>query len=427
MTPTGYSGATARGSSSHVEDYRRVRADTERLCEPLCVEDFGLQAMPDTSPPKWHLAHTSWFFEQFLLLPHLPGYRPFHPQFDYLFNSYYNSLGPQFPRPQRGVLSRPTVQQVYEYRAAVDEAMARLLEMDVRERPVIEARTVLGLHHEQQHQELLLTDVKYSLSVNPLAPAYRVDLARAPGTGADAPGWCEFDAGMRMLGHAGAGFAFDNESPPHRAWLPAFALADRLVTNGEYREFVEAGGYEDPSWWLSDGWRTVAERAWRAPLYWQRDGGTWRVFTLGGMRDLDPDEPVCHVSLYEADAYARFRASRLPREHEWEAAAQQRAVAGNLRGTDRLHPCPARGGEDRPRQLFGDAWEWTASSYAPYPGYRPDAGALGEYNGKFMANQFVLRGGSCVTPDDHVRATYRNFFYPADRWQFSGIRLAQDR
>ena len=428
MNGSGTSKVAPQGAVSELERYGRVRADTGSLCAPLCVEDFGLQAMPDTSPPKWHLAHTSWFFEQFLLLPFLPAYQAFHRQFDYLFNSYYNAVGPQFPRAQRGLLSRPTVAEVFAYRARVDEAMEELLtQFAGGDRPAVRERTELGLHHEQQHQELLLTDIKYNLFVNPLAPAYREDLPGQAPVAARPPAWCEYEPGMRLLGHAGDGFAFDNEHPRHRAWLPGFALADQPVTNGEYLEFIEAGGYRNPGYWLADGWRAARENGWQAPLYWSRSDGTWRVFTLGGMRAVDPAEPVCHVSLYEADAYARFRGCRLPREAEWEIAAEPRPVTGNLRDSGRLHPRPAAGGGSEPRQMYGDVWEWTASSYAPYPGYRPAEGALGEYNGKFMANQFVLRGGSCVTPGDHVRASYRNFFYPADRWQFSGIRLAQDR
>jgi len=425
---TGTNNAAPRGAAPELEHYARVRADTGALCAPLCLEDFGLQAMPDASPPKWHLAHTSWFFEQFLLLPFLPGYQAFHPHFDFLFNSYYNAVGPQFPRAQRGLLSRPTVAEVLSYRARVDEAMLELLAGQAGDQATVRQRVALGLHHEQQHQELLLTDIKYNLSVNPLAPAYNPNLVAGPAAAAtDAALWCEYEPGMRMLGHAGEGFAFDNEYPRHREWLPGFALASRPVSNGEFLEFIQAGGYQDPSCWLSDGWRTARERGWQAPLYWSQQDGAWQVFTLGGVRPLDLAEPVCHVSLYEADAYARFRGCRLPREAEWEVAASGQTVAGNLRERGHLHPRPAAPGGPAPGQMFGDVWEWTASSYAPYPGYRPAAGALGEYNGKFMANQFVLRGGSCVTPAEHMRVSYRNFFYPADRWQFSGIRLAQDR
>jgi ergothioneine biosynthesis protein EgtB len=406
--------------------YRGVRRWSEELCRPLATDDYALQAMPDTSPAKWHLAHTTWFFETFVLRPFASGYRPFHPQFEYLFNSYYEAVGPQFARASRGQLSRPTVEEVYRYRAEVDAAMAELLaHAPVRDWREIAARTELGCHHEEQHQELILTDLKYSFSVNPLRPAYRTDLPLSEGR-APALEFIEFPAGVYEIGHAGEGFAFDNESPRHRVYLERFALGSRLVTNGEYLEFIEAGGYARPEYWLSDGSRAARERQWIAPLYWeQRDDGWWQ-FTLAGMRRVNEHEPVCHVSWYEADAYARFRGQRLPGEAEWEVVATAEPVAGNLREQGCLHPAPA---PTRPgvAQLFGDAWEWTRSGYGPYPGYRPLAGALGEYNGKFMANQMVLRGGSCVTPTGHTRATYRNFFYPPDRWQFSGIRLAEDR
>jgi ergothioneine biosynthesis protein EgtB len=407
--------------------YRAVRQETEDLCRPLAVDDYGLQAMPDASPAKWHLAHTSWFFETFLLKAFAPAYRPFHPQFEYLFNSYYEAVGPQFPRPQRGQLSRPTVDEVYRYRAHVDTAMHELLahadEAGWRE---IATRVELGCHHEEQHQELILTDLKYCFSVNPLRPAYRTDLLLPPDAPATTLEWIEFPAGVYEIGHAGEGFFFDNESPRHRVYLERFALASHLVTNAEFLEFMEAGGYSKPEYWLSDGFRAARERQWSAPLYWERHDRHWWQFTLAGMRPLDESEPVCHVSFYEADAYARFRGKRLPSEAEWEIAASREPIAGNLREEGFLHPSPAPSGAGI-AQLYGDVWEWTRSSYGPYPGYRPAAGALGEYNGKFMANQVVLRGGSCVTPAAHIRATYRNFFYPPDRWQFSGIRLAEDR
>jgi len=406
--------------------YTAVRRASEMLCEPLAREDYGLQAMPDTSPPKWHLAHTTWFFETFLLKPFMSGYRAFHPQFEYLFNSYYEQVGAQFPRPQRGLLSRPTVDEVYRYRAHVDAAMAALLaDTGRKDRPEIAARATLGCHHEEQHQELLLTDIKYGLAVNPLRPAYHAGLPSAPDGAPTAPGWIEYAGGEREIGHAGEGFAFDNESPRHRVLLTPHALASRLVTNGEYLEFIEAGGYRRSEYWLSDGWRALRERQWQTPLYWEKIEGRWWQFTLGGMQRLDESGPVCHVSYYEADAYARWAGKRLPTEAEWEAAAQQQNVHGNLREAGYLHPIPALPGA-QPAQLFGDVWEWTGSAYAPYPGYRAASGALGEYNGKFMVNQMVLRGGSCVTPSAHMRASYRNFFYPADRWQFSGIRLTED-
>ena len=403
--------------------YAAVRRASEVLARPLAIDDYGLQAMPEASPAKWHLAHTSWFFETFLLTPYRAGYRVFNPQFQYLFNSYYNQVGAQYPRAARGLLSRPTVEEVLNYRAHVDVAMAALLaDADEASWPDIVVRTTLGCHHEQQHQELFLTDIKYNLSVNPLQPAYCVDLPVPPRDRGGALRWIEQPGGIREIGHDGIGFAFDNESPRHRVLLPAYAVASRLVTNGEYLAFIEADGYRRPELWLADGWRIAQERGWQAPLYWRKASHRWRLYTLAGPRPLSEAEPVCHVSFYEADAYARWAGARLPTEAEWEAVASHAALAGNLRDAGYLHPCPADEG-----QWFGDVWEWTASSYAPYPGYRPAPGALGEYNGKFMVNQMVLRGGSCVTPADHIRASYRNFFYPADRWQFSGIRLAQDR
>jgi len=405
--------------------YTTVRRMSEALARPLAPDDFGLQAMPEVSPAKWHLAHTSWFFETFLLKPFLPGYREFHAQFVYLFNSYYEQVGAQFPRPRRGLLSRPTIDEIFRYRAHVDEAMTALLATAGEEhRAVIESRTELGCHHEQQHQELFLTDIKYNLSINPLKPPYRSDLPTSA-AGAGVPlAWLAQTGGERGIGHGGNGFCFDNETPRHRVLLAPHAIASRLITNGEYREFMQAGGYRRPEFWLSDGWHAVNERHWQAPLYWEQRDGHWWVYTLGGLRPLVEHEPVCHISLYEADAYARWAGARLPAEVEWEALASQQPATGNLRDAGYLHPVPA--GDASPAQLFGDVWEWTQSAYAPYPGYRPAAGAIGEYNGKFMINQGVLRGGSCVTPADHIRASYRNFFYPLDRWQFTGLRLARD-
>lgn len=410
--------------------YNAVRRASETLCRPLVIEDYGLQSMPDASPPKWHLAHTSWFFETFLLKPFLREYQPFHPRFDYLFNSYYESVGRQYPRAQRGLLSRPTVDEVYRYRAHVDRAMGELLaEASGADPAEVARRTILGCHHEQQHQELLLTDIKYNLSINPLRPAYREDLpARENGVGVFTPtpfslSWVEYAGGLYGIGHEGEGFAFDNETPRHCVYVQPFALASRLVTCGEYIEFIDASGYHGPEYWLADGWNVVRERGWQAPLYWERIEGGWWLFTLGGMRKVDEHEPVCHVSYYEADAFARWAGKRLPTEQEWEIAAAAQPIAGNFCDCGFLHPVPAANGA-APLQLYGDAWEWTQSAYLPYPGYRAPTGELGEYNGKFMANQMVLRGGSCATPADHIHATYRNFFYPPDRWQFTGIRLA---
>jgi ergothioneine biosynthesis protein EgtB len=384
-----------------------------------------VQSAPEVSPPKWHLAHTSWFFETFLLKPYLSGYREFHPQFGYLFNSYYETAGTFHPRARRGLLSRPTVREVYGYRAHVNENLLRLLADRAHDDAAeIERRVVLGLHHEQQHQELLLTDIKHIFASNPLRPVYR-DLPVAPRVDAAPLRFADFSGGVREIGYAGAGFCFDNETPRHRAYLQDYRLGSRLVTNGEYLEFIAAGGYTQPQWWLSDGWRAVREQRWEAPLYWEHRDDRWQRMTLAGMRDVVAGEPVCHVSFYEADAFARWSGFRLPTEAEWECAAAAMPVRGNLRERDVLEPL-AGTERDGVAQMYGDVWEWTASPYVAYPGFRPLAGTLGEYNGKFMSNQMVLRGGSCATPAGHVRATYRNFFYPWERWQFSGIRLADD-
>jgi ergothioneine biosynthesis protein EgtB len=401
--------------------YRQVRQLSEWICQPLATEDYVIQSMPDVSPPKWHLAHTTWFFETFLL-PHLPGYEPFHPQFGYLFNSYYEAVGQRHPRPQRGLLSRPTVETIYSYRAYVDQAMQELLAQPLDS--AIESLVLLGLHHEQQHQELLLTDIKHILALNPLRPSYRTDLPLPPDPVTSKEKWLDYSGGLYTIGHSGDSFAFDNESPQHPVYLQDYYLSARLVTNGEYLEFIEAGGYSKPEYWLSEGWATVQTEGWQTPLYWEQQDGEWWVMTLAGMRRLHSDEPVCHVSLYEADAYARWAGKRLPTEAEWEVAAAQVGVEGNLLAAGYLHPIPITG-LTRPDQLFGDVWEWTQSAYLPYPGFRSAEGAVGEYNGKFMCNQTVLRGGSCVTPPQHIRFSYRNFFPAATRWQFSGIRLAQ--
>jgi ergothioneine biosynthesis protein EgtB len=404
-----------------LERYAEVRRATERLCEPLAVEDYVVQAMADASPAGWHLAHVSWFFETFVLRPRAADYRALDERYGDLFNSYYNGVGPQFARTARGTLSRPTVSEVFAYRAHVDKAMAALLDGD-RRLGDIAAVIELGLQHEQQHQELLVTDLKYNLGANPLRPPYRARVRMA----AAAPpfAFVTFGGGLVEIGHAGPGFAFDNERPRHRVFLAPYALGARLVTNGEYLEFVEAGGYRRPDLWLSDGWRTARERDWSAPLYWELVDREWRSYTLGGLAPLEANAPVVHVSYYEADAYARWRGARLPTEPEWEHAAADQAIGGHLLDDEPDEPRPAS--EAGLTQLYGDAWEWTASAYLPYPGFRPLSGALGEYNGKFMVNQMVLRGGSCATPRSHIRATYRNFFPPDARWQFSGIRLARD-
>src|SRR6185437_8910906 len=407
--------------------YLEVRSATVELCAPLAIEDCVVQSMPDASPAKWHLAHTSWFFEEFVLARATAGYRPYAQPYRYLFNSYYNAVGAMHCRAARGMLSRPTVAEIMAYRAAIDERMAALLAAGGLPQE-LESVVILGLEHERQHQELLLTDIKHLFSLNPLLPAYRERTRRQAAR--DAPlRYLRFEGGIAGIGHGGAGFCFDNEQPRHRALIAAFRLASRPVTNGEYLEFVRAGGYEDARLWLSDGWTLARQEGWQRPIYWSRS--LEEEFTLTGMRELDPQAPLCHVSCYEADAFARWAGARLPTEFEWELAAGSVAPAGtavpagNFVEQREWHPRPAAA-SGALLQMFGDVWEWTQSAYAPYPGYSPPAGALGEYNGKFMINQLVLRGGSCATPREHIRASYRNFFPPAARWQFSGVRLAGD-
>ena len=407
--------------------YSEVREATEALCAPLSPEDCSGQSMEDASPAKWHLAHTTWFFETLVLEPAVPGYRPFAPEFRVLFNSYYHSVGPQHPRPQRGLLTRPSLDEVLDYRAWVDRHMLELLAAAGGPAPELLHTIRIGLEHEQQHQELILTDVKHLLSCNPLHPAAR-DCAAPPAGEAKPLSWHYEPGGLRWIGHQGTDFAFDNEGPRHRVVLAPLELASRPVTNSEFQAFMSDDGYARPELWLSDGWATVLEQDWQAPLYWERVDDGWQVQTLAGLRPVSPHEPVCHVSYYEADAYARWAAARLPTEAEWEAVAAGRPVAGNFAESGLWHPAPVApdAGALGPAQLFGDVWEWTQSPYGAYPGYRPAQGPVGEYNGKFMCNQLVLRGGSCATPESHVRATYRNFFFPHQRWQFSGIRLARD-
>jgi len=401
------------------ERYQAVRQSTVALAAPLSAEDCCVQSMADTSPVKWHLGHTAWFFETFVLERWEGGFKPFDEAFRVLFNSYYNAVGDKHPRPQRGLLTRPSLATVLDYRADVDRRMRALLAANKTE-PELAGLAILGLHHEQQHQELLLTDLKHLFSCNPLAPAYKAGLCAA-----ESPpklSWHDFAGGVVEIGHTGPGFCFDNEAPRHHVYLEPYRLASRLVTNGEYLEFVEAGGYGDPRFWLAEGWdwRVAGNR--QHPLYW-RPGEEWQEFTLGGLVRLDPQRPVVHVSYYEADAYARWTDARLPTEAEWEHAASRIPVSGHFAEGGEFHPLPAAA--PGLTQLFGDAWEWTSSSYAPYPGFRTGPGAVGEYNGKFMVNQYVLRGGSCVTPDKHLRASYRNFFPAPACWQFSGIRLAR--
>jgi ergothioneine biosynthesis protein EgtB len=438
-----------------------MRAQTEKLCEPLETEDYVVQSVTDVSPPKWHLAHTTWFFENFVLDPNESAYERFHPMYHYLFNSYYNLAGKYHPRVKRGILSRPTVGEIYDYRRKITQRTASLIERANEE--LLQSLgdiVTLGIHHEQQHEELLVTDIKHILWCNPMEPVYR---ERAPET-STAParlGWLEFSGGLHEVGFEGGGFCFDNELPRHKTYLEDYRIANRLVTNGEYLAFMEDGGYERPDLWLSDGWYTINEEHWDCPLYWEKRDGEWWNFSLSGMCKVDPHEPVVHVSHYEADAYARWAGKRLPTEPEWEHAVAGLPYEGNFVDSERYHPATAavhpepvegpeavegrgtpnvardpnsvrpelvegRGTHDAARlQFYGDVWEWTSSAYLPYPGFEPLPGAVGEYNGKFMSGQMVLRGGSCATPQNHIRDTYRNFFQPNLRWQFMGIRLAE--
>ena len=406
-----------------IEGYNTVRATSETLCEPLEIEDYGIQTMPDVSPPKWHLAHTSWFFETFLLKPYLKDYVEYHPDYVRLFNSYYDQVGEYHPRPQRGFLSRPTVKDVLQYRTHVDNAMQRLLaQNDHANWTDIETRTVIGLNHEQQHQELLLTDIKHIFAANPLRPVYR-DLPQSTAEAAPLQ-WLEHAGGLIEIGADVNGFAYDNECPRHKVYLQPYKLASRPVTTAEYLAFIEDAGYDRPELWLSEGWKAIKEGRFNKPLYWELRDAEWWQMTLSGMRVLNPDAPVCHVNYFEADAYANWAGKRLPTEAEWEAVAADTPIEGNLRDAGYLQPQACKG--EGMQQLFGDVWEWTQSAYNPYPGFHAPQGALGEYNGKFMCSQYVLRGGSCVTPENHIRPSYRNFFYPADQWQVSGIRLAED-
>jgi ergothioneine biosynthesis protein EgtB len=413
--------------------YSEVRATTVRLAAPLSAEDQMLQSMPEASPTKWHLAHTTWFFETFLLTPHARNYRPFDDRFRQLFNSYYKQVGGHPYRGARGLMSHPSLDEVHAYRRGVDEAMLALIE---RANDPVLALVELGLNHEQQHQELILTDIKHALWSSPLRPAYRAQPAPLSSPATRVPErwdarsyiWQEFKGGIQQIGHAGQGFAFDNEGPRHEVLLRPFRMASRAVTSGEWLEFMADGGYRNPQLWLSDGWDAVCAQHWEAPLYWERRDNEWWQYTMSGTRRVEHSEPVCHVSYYEADAYARWAGARLPLEAEWEIAAERNPSRGTMLEDDVFHPRRNRVADPSHilQQMFGDIWEWTASPYVAYPGFRPAAGAIGEYNGKFMCNQFVLRGGSCATPSSHIRATYRNFFPPQARWQFSGVRLASD-
>lgn len=424
--------ATPVFSTRHAEladRFAHVRGRSIALAAPLSAEDAMVQSMADASPAKWHLAHTTWFFERFVLGARA-DYQPLEPEWHFLFNSYYETVGPAHARPQRGLLSRPSLDQVYAYRARIDAQVLSLLRDAMLDEETLD-HLQLGLHHEQQHQELLLTDIKHALWSNPLQPAYRDDLATPATVAAQPPQWIESGERIAWIGAPpwpdNPTFAYDNESPRHRVLVPAHALASRAVSNAEFARFIADGGYRQVQLWMSEGWALCQAQRWQHPLYW--DDACEREFTLGGWRAIDPDAPVCHISYYEADAYARWADARLPTEFEWEAAASLRADAadphGHFADDDRLHPAAATG-EGGLQQLHGDVWEWTRSAYGAYPGFRPFPGSLGEYNGKFMCGQWILRGGSCATPRGHVRATYRNFFDPSARWQFSGVRLARD-
>ena len=415
------------------EKFQQVRQQSEKITSSLLAEDCIIQSMPDVSPPKWHLAHTTWFFETFILASTLQDYSFFHPDFGYLFNSYYKSLGKYHPRSQRGLLSRPPLEEIYRYRHYVDEKIENIFKhtpqlLNSEKIAAIE----LGLHHEQQHQELLLTDIKHIFYSNPLRPIYQarpLSTSKQSNQGENSKNtWIAYEAGLIEIGDKGERFSFDNERPRHRVFLESFELASRLVSNAEYLEFIQDAGYQRPELWLSDGWDAVLQNQWQAPLYWEKQDESWQLMTLSGMRPLEGAEPVCHLSHYEADAYARWAQARLPSEAEWEYAAQSVALEGNFLENEHYHP-QALGSvknENSAHQLFGDVWEWTQSAYLPYPGFQIHPGALGEYNGKFMSGQMVLRGGSCLTPRSHIRASYRNFFPPSARWQCTGLRLARN-
>ncbi len=436
--PTGF-GVDPRTASELKERFQQTRAFTERMCAPMETEDYVIQSMPDVSPTKWHLAHTTWFFETFILANNYPTYQPLNVQYNYLFNSYYNAIGEQFCRPRRGQISRPTVKEVYEYRAYVNEKMIDLIDkLDADDAlDTIKDTVILGINHEQQHQELMATDIKHVLSMNPLRPTLHPRPEDAAERGVPELEWLRYEAGLYETGYDGPEFHFDNEGSKHKEYVEAFEIGSRLVTNGEYLQFIDDGGYDRPDLWLSLGWSTVQEHSlkeheWEKfdkPLYWFRTDDGWMQYTLAGPRPVHPDEPVVHVSYYEADAYARWASARLPSEAEWEIASADAEVdGGNFSDSLTFHPRPlaADASKGRLHQMFGDVWEWTNSAYSAYPGFKPWEGAAGEYNGKFMANQLVLRGGSCATPQNHIRPTYRNFFPADSKWQFMGFRLARE-
>ena len=408
--------------------YKTIRQQTEDLCEPLEIEDYVIQTAPFASPAKWHLAHTAWFFETLVLKPFAASFKEYKSEYAQLFNSYYDTIGRYHPRAERGLLARPTVAEVYAYRKAIDEQMLALLNDEAHQhRQQILFRTELGLNHEQQHQELLLTDIKYNFAYNPLKPAYK-PFSPSAATASPSMQWLNFSGGLVEIGNDNTGpFCYDNETPRHKIYLNDFSLASRPVNNAEFMAFMDDKGYERAELWLSDAWPIVQREKWQAPLYWQLDDGVWHYMTLFGMSAVDPDAPVAHVSFYEAAAYARWAGKRLPLEAEWELAASDQTIKGNFVDNKLLQPCTSHSDETSLQQLFGDVWELTQSPYMAYPGYRQEHGPLGEYNGKFMSSQMVLRGGSCFTPLDHIRSTYRNFFYPHERWQVSGFRLAEDK
>lgn len=406
--------------------YLEIRKFTEDLCKNLETEDYVIQTSYEVSPVKWHLAHTTWFFETFILKPYKTRFHPFNDAYEYLFNSYYETVGDYFPKSQRGTLARPTVKEIYRYRKFVDDNMESLMDQHNLPDEVLQ-RMIIGMNHEQQHEELMLMDLKQNFYMNPLKPAYH-EFKQFHGGEAQEMKFVEFGGGVIEVGHSSENFAFDNESPQHKVYLEPYLISSRLVTNSEYLEFMEDGGYSDPSLWLSDGWHKINREKWNAPMYWDEKKDGWYVFTLSGTRKMVPEEPVSHISLYEALAYANWRGKRLPTEEEWEHAMESVKVSesNNFVESGYLRPVQATGSADSILQGFGDLWEWTYSSYMPYPGTKALPGALGEYNVKFMANQMVLRGGSCVTPRSHIRRTYRNFFHLDERWPFTGIRLAED-
>ena len=409
-----------------LDSYRIVRNFSKKLAEPLAIEDYVIQSMPDVSPTKWHLAHTSWFFETFVLSEVYSDYKSINPQYDYLFNSYYVQVGDRHCRPKRGLISRPTVEEIYEFREYVDKNMEHLFSnLDDKTFSKIASVIEIGIHHEQQHQELMLTDIKHVFSENPLDPVYYKRKNNGKNKNPKMLSWVNFEEGIYLIGNSGNSFGYDNEFPTHKVFTESFKIGSRLVTNGEYLEFIKDGGYEKTELWLSDGWSAVATNEWKSPLYWYKKDGEWWTFTLNGVVKLNLDEPVSHISFYEAEAYARWAGARLPSEFEWEIASADSTVEGNFVDNGNFHPITSNS-KNNLDQMYGDVWEWTRSPYSPYPGYKTAPGALGEYNGKFMCNQMVLRGGSCATSKSHIRNTYRNFFPPDARWQFMGIRLAKD-